>query len=220
MVPEVLTTKQMREVEDRAERYGFSRTLMMENAGRSVADVVRELYEPALHPEILAVCGTGNNGGDCVAAARHLASSSVVRVILLGRGDEVKTEESKLQWRVAKSYLKWVREADTLDKLLALRIYFNRADIILDGIFGTGVRAPLKEPHLTAINMINGSTALKVAVDLPSGLDPDTGEDCGLAVRADVTVTLHRLKQGLIGRRNLCGNIFTRSIGIPNNMID
>jgi len=206
----------MQEIEERAEKSGFSRLLMMENAGRAVAEVVSELFDPIFYPNILAVCGTGNNGGDGAASARQLQPKAKINVILLGKLDKVKTEEAKLQWKLIKDSQIKVYEVSEADELGQLSKLFDNADVILDGIFGTGIRPPLGEPFSSAIKLINKSRGLKVAIDLPSGLDPDSGNDAGLAVHADVTVALHALKPGLLRRTDLTGYVVVKSIGIPN----
>jgi NAD(P)H-hydrate epimerase len=162
------------------------------------------------------VCGTGNNGGDCAVAARQLQTKAQLSVVLLGKIDKVKTEEAKLQWKLlANSNIKIheVTEAPELTKISSL---FDNVDLILDGIFGTGIRPPLGEPYSSAIKLINESRGLKLAIDLPSGLDPDSGSDAGLAVRADITIALHALKPGLLKRADLTGQVIVKSIGLPD----
>jgi NAD(P)H-hydrate epimerase len=99
-----------------------------------------------------------------------------------------------------------------LNKEIARMI--NAADIIIDGIFGTGIKGTIKEPHSSMIDAINRSKAYKVAVDVPSGLDPDTGEVHDKCVKADATITFHRMKKGLLKKR-VCGKIIVEPIGIP-----
>jgi NAD(P)H-hydrate epimerase len=90
----------------------------------------------------------------------------------------------------------------------------KRSDIIIDGIFGIGIKGKIKEPHSSVIDAINSSKAFKIAVDVPSGLDPDTGEIHDKCVKADATITFHRMKTGLPGRK-VCGKIIVQHIGIP-----
>ena len=88
-------------------------------------------------------------------------------------------------------------------------------DIIIDGILGTGISGTIREPHASAIDLINYLSAYKVAVDVPSGVNPDTGETANKFVKADMTVTFHRMKRGIPKRIDLCGRIFVEKIGIP-----
>ncbi|MDG6939310.1 MAG: NAD(P)H-hydrate epimerase [Nitrososphaerota archaeon] len=206
----------MREEERKAEEAGYSRLLMMENAGRAVADAVLEVYDGAFEPRVLAVCGTGNNGGDCVAAARHLSPVARVDAILLG--DEAKTEEARYQWSVARKAggLTVHRAADAASVRRLGRL-FSSADVILDGVLGTGIGGRVRDPAATAIRLTNDSAALVVALDVPSGLDPDTGRDSGVVVRAGITVTFHAPKPGLAARRDACGKVLVRGIGLPRS---
>jgi NAD(P)H-hydrate epimerase len=88
-------------------------------------------------------------------------------------------------------------------------------DIIVDGILGTGITGEIREPQSSAIDLINKTDAFKIAVDVPTGLDPDTGETADKYVKADVTVTFHKMKRGIPKRKDLCGIIFVEKIGIP-----
>jgi len=85
----------------------------------------------------------------------------------------------------------------------------------VDAIFGTGIKGDLGDPHASVIEAMNRSQAFKLAVDVPSGLDPLTGEVCGRAVKANATVTFHRVKRGLLARRDLVGELMVANIGIP-----
>jgi hydroxyethylthiazole kinase-like uncharacterized protein yjeF len=212
----VLDTPSMRREEERAAASGISRLLMMENAGRALAEVVGRLYDLRLKPAVLVVAGTGNNGGDGAAAARHLHDRASVTVVLLGERGRVKAEEAAHQWRVL-SKMNDVRviEASTRADLGPLEPIFLSSQVIIDAIFGTGVKGDVGEPHASAIRMMNSARSLRVAVDVPSGLDPDTGEDHGLVVRADLTVTLHAPKPGLLRRPDTVGRLLVEEIGIP-----
>ncbi len=89
------------------------------------------------------------------------------------------------------------------------------ADIVVDAVFGTGIKGELRDPHASVIEKINESKAFKLSVDVPSGLDPLTGELCNRAVKADATVTFHRPKKGLLLRTEIMGELVIANIGIP-----
>jgi NAD(P)H-hydrate epimerase len=197
----VYTSTQIRELESQAEKYGVTRLLLMENAGKAVSDLVKRIYDPAFRPDILVVCGLGNNGGDALVAARHLEKFSKVTVLLLGQPEEIKTDEARQQWEIAKRMKLHHITVRTKEELNDLKHKFENADIILDGIFGTGVRHPIREPFSTAIELMNKSSALKVSIDIPSGLDPDTGKGGECAVEADLTITLFGPKKGIVTQR-------------------
>jgi NAD(P)H-hydrate epimerase len=211
-----ITPDEMRAIEERAERLDVSRLQLMENAGKAVADFIARMDPAGMR--VVVVAGTGNNGGDGFVVARHLAAyGSLVRVFLLGRDEEVKTPEASHNLRILRQMKRSVElctlsDASFLDRL---RQALAEADVIVDAIFGTGIRGQLREPHASVIAMINASRAYRIAVDVPSGLDPLTGEVCGTAVRADATITFHRAKRGLFARQDLVGELLVANIGIP-----
>ncbi len=211
---DAITTEEMMRIEERAHAMGVTRLLMMENAGAGVAHHIVSSYPDVGRKDVVVVAGLGNNGGDAMVAARHLTYYKAdVTVILLGKGImDIKTEEARTNWRILErmsSSLKLVQ----LNGLDDVKEIIAGADIVVDGIFGTGIKGSIREPHSSIIDAINNSKAYKVAVDVPSGLDPDTGryDKC---VRADATVTFHRAKRGL-SASSVCGKIIVWPIGIP-----
>jgi NAD(P)H-hydrate epimerase len=212
-----ITPDEMRAIEERAERMGVSRLLLMESAGKAVADYV-ETKMGAAGRKVVVVAGTGNNGGDGFVAARHLAAyGALVRVFLVGSGENIRTPEASLNWRIMNGVDRSVELFQLSDGSFMDRLgkAISEADVVVDAIFGTGLKGELKEPYASVIESINKSRAFKLAVDVPSGLDPLSGEVCGLAVRADATVTFHRAKKGLSARRDLVGELVVANIGIP-----
>jgi NAD(P)H-hydrate epimerase len=208
----------MRRIEEAAEAMGVSRLLLMENAGRGLSDIIVELRPAIEDARVVVVAGTGNNGGDGFVAARHLAGYGArPAVILLGEAGQIKTDEARANWRILEAMRETVRlyEAPSLESLRRLEAIILEADIVIDGIFGTGIRGAVREPHATAIDLINRSKGLKVAIDLPSGLDPATGEVRERVVRADITVTFHRAKKGLLDRQEYTGCVVVKPIGVP-----
>ena len=152
----------------------------------------------------------GNNGGDGQVMARHLAGyNAKVKVVLLGTPDKIKTEESKWNWSI-------------LEKMPSVKLVSNNSidfdfkpDVIVDAILGTGITGEIREPYASAINYINGTECYKFAVDVPSGLDPQTGETANIFTKCDMTVTFHKMKQGIPKRKDLTGELFAEKIGIP-----
>ena len=205
-----ITVKQMYQIEENGHQMGFPRQLMMENAGASMVKRITEKFPDVSSKKILVFAGLGNNGGDALVVARHLAGyGSKVTVILLGNPSDIKTIECKKNWQV-------------LEKMNSIQLGFGPndaanfdVDIIIDGILGTGISGDIREPHASAIDLINKTKAFKVAVDVPSGVDPDTGNTTNKYVTADMTVTFHKMKRGMPKRKDLCGTIFVEKIGIP-----
>jgi NAD(P)H-hydrate epimerase len=205
-----ISVKQMMQIEENGHQMGFLRKFMMENAGASAVKRLSEKFENLNSKNILIFAGLGNNGGDAFVIARHLAGyGSQVTVVLLGQPEKIKTEEGRWNWEL-------------LEKMKSIKLItgektsfdFN-ADIIVDGILGTGISGDIREPYASAIKFVNDSKAFKLAVDIPSGLDPDTGNTSNVFVKTDVTVTFHKMKIGMPKRKDLCGLIYVEKIGIP-----
>ncbi|MFM8659494.1 MAG: NAD(P)H-hydrate epimerase [Candidatus Nitrosotenuis sp.] len=205
-----ITVKQMYQIEENGHQMGFPRQLMMENAGASMVKRIVEKFPDISTKKVLVFAGLGNNGGDALVVARHLAGyGTKVTVILLGNPKDIKTIECKTNWQV-------------LEKMNSVQLGFGPGDaanfdvdIIIDGILGTGISGDIREPHASAIDLINKTQAFKVAVDVPSGVDPDTGNTANKYVTADMTVTFHKMKRGMPKKKELCGTIFVEKIGIP-----
>ena len=176
---------------------GMRRFLMMENAGHGVADFLVRRFRNLKGKKIVAICGTGNNGGDGFVASRHLVGyGAKVIVILLGSPSNLKSEEARLNWSV-------IEKMDSIELIFGkeltseIKSRIANTDIILDGIFGTGIKDEIRQPYASAIDAINKSKAYVLAVDVPSGFDPNTGQIHKKCIMADATITFHRLKVGL-----------------------
>jgi len=207
-----VTAKETRALEMNSEYLGLSRLQMMENAGRAVAEEIEKRFNPPCRA--LFLCGPGGNGGDGFVAARHLATSGFdVEVVLVSAESEIKAEEVKTNWRILRSMssslrLEIVQDSSQLSGA-------QGAGVVVDALVGTGVKGVLRPPILQAVEMINGMEGFKVAVDLPSGLDADTGEVLGACVRADLTVTFHCEKVGFQRAKEYPGEVVIKPIGIP-----
>ena len=209
-----ITVKQMMQIEDNGHQMGFLRKFMMENAGAAAAKRIEEKYPMIFLEEgILVFAGLGNNGGDGLVIARHLAGYGLnVTVFLLGEPDNIRSEECSWNWNLLEK-MKSVKllTGGNLEDLNNLEF-----GVIVDGILGTGIAGEIREPHASAIKFINGKEWRDVvAVDVPSGLNPDTGETNQVCVNANMTVTFHRMKIGMPKAKDMCGKIFVEKIGIP-----
>ena len=205
-----ISVDQMYQIENKGHDMGFLKKFMMENAG---AAAVRRLVEKTGSVEsknIVIFVGLGNNGGDGLVMARHLAGHGAnVTVMLLGTPDKIKTEESNWNWSI-------------LDKMSSVKLISGNSinfdfapDILVDAILGTGITGEIREPYASAINYINETKCYKFAVDVPSGLDPQTGDTANIFTKCDMTVTFHKMKQGIPKRKDLTGELFAEKIGIP-----
>jgi len=205
-----ITVDQMYNIENKGHDMGFLKKFMMENAG---AAAVRRLVDKLGNVEsknILIFVGMGNNGGDGLVMARHLAGyDAKVTVMLLGTPDKIKTEESNWNWSI-------LQKMPSVKLMSGDSLNFDfKPDVIIDGILGTGITGEILEPYASAINYINQTDCFKFAVDVPSGLDPQTGETANIYTKCDMTVTFHKMKQGIPKRKDLTGELYAEKIGIP-----
>ena len=205
-----ITVDQMYRIENKGHEMGFLKKFMMENAG---AVSVRRLVEKVTavkSKNVVIFVGLGNNGGDGLVMARHLSGYEAnVTVVLLGNSEDIKTEESQWNWSV-------LQKMPSVNLITGTSFDFDGTpDIIVDAIFGTGISGDIREPYASAINFINNTKCFKFAVDVPSGLDPQTGETANVHTTCDLTVTFHKMKQGIPKRKDLTGELYAEKIGIP-----
>ncbi|MCX9014767.1 MAG: NAD(P)H-hydrate dehydratase [Candidatus Methanoperedens sp.] len=206
---DAITSSRMAAIDVNCEYLGIKSLQLMENAGAGVAGVVREKKPEG---KIIIIAGKGNNGGDAFVTARHLKGMDVT-VILIGKKDDIKTQEAKHNWKALEKTSIPLHQVTDPAQLPAL---LKDAGIIIDGIFGTGIKGIIREPESTAIDLINASGAYVISIDVPSGFDPDGG-DFDKSVRANLTATFHKMKVGLLPAtaREYTGGIQVIDIGIP-----
>jgi NAD(P)H-hydrate epimerase len=187
----------MRAVDRAAIDGGVPGLVLMENAGRGVAAaILRERAGAGLDARI--VCGVGQNGGDGFVIARHLANAGARVTVLLAAPLHKLTGDAELFARVVERDRRiTLRDGSGADEKM-WRDLLAGAEVIVDAIFGTGLRSDVTGAPAAAITAINATPALRVAVDLPSGLDADTARVRGVAVAADLTVTMGARKLGLV----------------------
>ncbi|MGC2484378.1 MAG: NAD(P)H-hydrate epimerase [Nitrososphaeraceae archaeon] len=223
MNSQAITSEQMYKIEENGHRlFGMKRLLMMENAGHRTAEFLFRRFDAGLkRKKIVAVCGSGNNGGDTFVACRHLAAACItnITILLLTTPKEIRTTEAKSNWNI-------IRKMKSLKKITigshqqndsghVIETEIEDADIILDGLLGTGVKGQIREPFSFAIDKINQSKAYVLAIDVPSGLDPTSGEPSNKCIEANATITFHRMKKGLDIGKKYTGSIHIEKIGIP-----
>ncbi len=193
---DAITSSRMRAIDLNCEYLGIDSLQLMENAGAGIAREIRSHLDSG---KIIFVSGRGNNGGDAFVAARHIALHAEydVRLIILGNFSQIRTRESIHNFRLLEhSGITETLEISDSYELESLPEW-NNADIIVDGILGSGVKGALRRLESSAISCINDSDAFIISIDTPSGLDMDTGESV-LSVKANMTLTFHRPKKGLI----------------------
>ncbi|MBI2939032.1 MAG: NAD(P)H-hydrate epimerase [Chloroflexi bacterium] len=196
--------------------YGITLLQMMENAGRGLAEMARRLLGGnTAERKAVILIGRGNNGGGGLVAARHLANAGAgVNVALAGEPDqlgEVPEHQRRILVRVGVAGASRPASADELPALLA------DADLLIDALVGYGLRGPPREPIASFIRAANAVTALRLALDLPSGLDGDEGVPREPCLRADATLTLAWPKAGLLAAaaRPFVGALYLADISVP-----
>jgi NAD(P)H-hydrate epimerase len=195
----VLSAEQMRAVDRAAtECLGLPSLLLMENAGRGVAEVIARERAPRGR-DVRVVCGAGQNGGDGFVIARHLANAGArVTVVLAAPRGKLAGDAAQNARAVEALAGVTVIDGSASSDAQAWRGWLAGADVLVDALFGTGLRADVAGVPAAAIAAMNATPALRVAVDLPSGLDADTGRTRGAAVDAHVTATMGAHKLGLV----------------------
>jgi ADP-dependent NAD(P)H-hydrate dehydratase / NAD(P)H-hydrate epimerase len=195
----VLTAAQMKAVDRAAtERLGVPALVLMENAGRGVVEAIARVRPRLRRARVSIVCGVGQNGGDGFVIARHLANRGAeVRIYLVAERARV-SGDARVYLEAADRLGLPIEEQAADDKPASWARRFGGTDVIVDAIFGTGLRDDVQGAAAAAIHGMNVVPALRVAVDIPSGLDADSGRVRGVAVDAHLTATMGALKQGLV----------------------
>jgi hydroxyethylthiazole kinase-like uncharacterized protein yjeF len=213
-----LSVEQMAQRENKGVEMGISRLIMMENAGSAIARFVADKFTGK---RILIVAGTGNNGGDAFVAARHLSCWNEISVVvaLIGNETGIHMEEALTNWRILKKIDKvsGVEVASSND-LQLLEEHLQKADVIVTAIFGTGFKGRPRSLQESVISRINSTKAVKISVDIPSGMEADTGNH-DIVVSSDYTITMDSPKNGLLATqraREISGEILVANIGVPS----
>ncbi|WGI17933.1 NAD(P)H-hydrate dehydratase [Methanonatronarchaeum sp. AMET-Sl] len=202
----MISSIEMKALDRNAHYYGVSPRMLMEEAGKQTALQIDE--EPKQN--IAIVAGEGNNGGDGFVAARYLKEMGHdVEVLLVGDGKEIKTGPARENWLLLKK--KGIKKTESSKPEFFKGLEIN-SDIIIDAVLGIGIKGTPREPVKSAITAINNSKAKIISIDVPTGINPDTGKPEGKGegkgVIADETITFHKPKKGL-------PNATTVEIGIP-----
>jgi len=198
---------------------GVERRILMENAGAEVARFVEEKIGDLKGRRIVVLAGPGNNGGDAMVAARHMAARGAsVSLFLLSEESRIRTAEASSNWEIVKRMSLSI-DAHTITGTQDIEAFLEvckEAEVVIDGIFGTGVRGEVREPARSVIEAVNNTNAVVFSIDVPSGMDPDTGLTPTTCVVADYTITLHRPKPFIArAEKRLIGEVVVRGIGAP-----
>ncbi|MFC1802939.1 NAD(P)H-hydrate dehydratase [Thermoproteota archaeon] len=208
---EFLTVKEMVAIEMNASYLGVSTQLMMENAGRAIANEITARFPKGI--KIVAVSGLTGNGGDALTATRHLACMGFnVESIVLGDPESITLQNLRVNYNAIAHMKDSVKLTIIKDSSLIKKI---EADVIIDGLIGTSLKGPLRPPFLQMVQAINRAQAYCISVDIPTGMEAETGKIHGDVVKADLTLTFHKPKMGYKLNPQATKKLITTSIGIP-----
>lgn len=230
-VPTILTRDQVRRVDELAvNQYGMSSLVLMENAGRGVVDVLLAV-DPTLAGSrgrggVIIFCGKGNNAGDGFVIARHLDIRGIPSLVV-GLCPPIElAPDARRNYDILDGCSGVIRIHPLKGESQATRkepweAYANESTWMIDAMLGTGSHGEPREPFASAIRCINASPGRRLAVDLPSGLDCDSGVAASATVRADVTCTLVAMKPGFLqeSAQPYLGDVRVVSIGVPPRLV-
>ena len=206
LLNEYISSNEMKAIELNSQYLGVSKLMLMENAGSGITQYVKNNYPKK--KSVIIVCGLGGNGGDGFVAARHLSAEGYsIEVFFLGKSEIIRSPESSINYKSLKTMTDTVKITEIQD---SSDISTMKADIIIDALIGIGIKGPLRSPYRQMVEKINESKAIKISVDIPSGMDADTGEIHNYSVTPDQILTFHKRKTGI---RKLTSTIVP--IGIP-----
>jgi NAD(P)H-hydrate epimerase len=217
--PLIFTRAALREIDRRAvAEFHIPILVLMENAGRAVAATARDMLKHGR--AVLIVCGPGNNGGDGLVAARHLHNAGVRVEILLLAGPEQYCDAAATQLAITHAMKLRVQTMSANHQELRNWLAETEpGDLIIDAIFGTGLSRPIEGLPRNTIEAINKTRRPVLAVDIASGVDCDTGQPLGIAVKATTTVSFCGGKQGFTAAAAFTGNIIPADIGVPIELL-
>jgi NAD(P)H-hydrate epimerase len=215
----LLTREQARALDRRAmEEFAVPGLILMENAGRGMAELLLSL---GVNGEVVVCCGKGNNGGDGFVIARHLDNALVnVRVLLFADPAGLTGDAAVNHAILARSGVRMEARAEVDEARLHQEL--AKADWLVDALFGSGLQGPVRSPFDRIIAAINASGARVFAVDVPSGLDSDTGRPMGPTVKARHTGSVAALKCGFVepAAREWIGEVHVVGMGAPRRLLE
>jgi hydroxyethylthiazole kinase-like uncharacterized protein yjeF len=213
----IVTGNEMLAIDHRSIREGMPRAALMESAGAATARVAHSMLGNVCGRRIHVLCGTGNNGGDGLVAARYLQEAGArVHVFMAGMAERLHSEPAHF-YRVLVSMGCKITQVETVNERLLFTL--GLADLIIDALLGTGAKGPLREPLAALVDAVNKTGRPVLAVDIPTGVNADTGKVTGDAIRAKHTVTFGLPKLGLLlypGAEHV-GRIAVERIGFPES---
>jgi len=208
----MVTTKQMAKVDQLAVENGLLIMQMMEYAGLNTARFVQKFEKK----KILILAGKGNNGGDGIAAARHLHNWGYEVKVILAEDPEELSETSKHHYNLIKKLKTPIKTWKNQEE------WFKESELIIDGLLGYNIEGDPRAPYDTLIHLANNAKVPIVSIDLPSGLDGTKGDPYTPCIKANTTLTLALPKKGLFkdAAKNHVGKVYVADLGIPQFIFD
>jgi len=214
-----VSAETMSEIDRRArEEFGIPEAVLMENAGKSVADFLLDQMDMK-NEKVAILCGKGNNGGDGYVVAKHLKHACPIELAVFAvEPDKVKAGAARTNFEIA---LSEGVEVNEIDRIGESRKTLTGFTLIIDAVFGTGFRGDLSGDIRKIMRFFNDQSIKRVAVDIPSGLDSTTGAASADCLRADHTITFAFPKTGFYinDGPSVCGSIHVRDIGFPEALL-
>jgi NAD(P)H-hydrate epimerase len=215
-----VTTLEMRRIDSLAVKtFGIPSLILMENAGIAVANEAEKMLEnkPAL---VLILCGYGNNGGDGFVAARHLVNRGYRVIILLVGHKKEMSEETEINFVIARRMKININKITNEKQIGLLSKNAKNSQLIIDAIFGIGIKGRLDRFYCQLIEKINTAEATVLSIDIPSGLDADSGEALPIAIKAKKTVTMGLPKKSFLSpkARKYLGRVVVADISLPKQL--
>ncbi len=216
----VVSVEEAKKIDALAVRYfGLDQIQLMENAGRIIAELSREMLGRIEGKYITILCGKGNNGGDAIISARHLHNWGAKVTVIIPDHPEHITKTNKEQLGVLRSM--YVDRLFATNKMI-WEDTIRKSHLIIDGLLGYSIDRPPETNYLELIEMVNKHKVKILSIDTPSGLDPDTGNRLQNCINASYTLSLGLMKRGLISdkAKDFVGKLFVGDIGIPHEVYE
>lgn len=212
-----VTGEQMKAIDNYCiEKLGIPSIVLMENAALKV---VKNIDLDKFN-SFTIVCGVGNNGGDGLAVARHLyVLEKEVRVFVIGNMDKG-SKDFNTNYNILKNIGLEIIHIASEEALGKLNQSLKSTDMTIDAIFGTGLSRNVEGLYKDVISTVNNNSNYILSIDIPSGMDSDTGKILGVTVKANMTVTMQLMKKGLVNNSHQAGQIIVEPIGMPKMAID
>ena len=212
-----VTSSKMKSIDRLAtQRFGIPSLILMENAGRSVSDEAQRMLKNESAPVVI-FCGYGNNGGDGFVVARHLTNRGYkVNIVLVGKHKKM-SNDTEINFDILSKMKVKIKKVSNQKQIMSVVRHVKKAQLIIDAMFGIGIKGQLDKFYCYLIKEINNSNIPILSIDIPSGLDADRGVALPIAIKAQKTVTMGLIKKGFLNptAKKYLGKIVIGYISLP-----